>query len=166
MENEINSSVVYCRRPSVNHARGLENLKNRRISRRQSVGCNSDINISINSNSTVMGGRNYYRHSNKRVTGSGESACSKSTKSTTSSGTSCTGISCSDDGESSTTSGEPNLPYPGFPEIALKYLPQDAWPRSCCLSLITNPYPFQIIQYLNINFIMINDRIYYMNFWI
>ncbi|XP_037028717.1 voltage-dependent T-type calcium channel subunit alpha-1G isoform X5 [Bradysia coprophila] len=142
MENEINSSVVYCRRPSVNHVRGLENLKNRRISRRQSVGCNSDINASINSNSTVMGGgRNYYQHSNKhRVAGSGESTCSKSTKSTTSSGTSCTGISCSDDGESSTTSGEPNLPYPGFPEIALKYLPQDAWPRSCCLSLITNPW--------------------------
>lgn len=140
MENEINSSVVYCR-PSVNHVRGLENLKNRRISRRQSVGCNSDI---VNSNSTVMGGRNYYQHSNKRcVGGSGESTCSKSTKSTTSSGTSCTGISCSDDGESSTTSGEPNLPYPGFPEIALRYLPQDAWPRSCCLSLITNPYPFQ-----------------------
>lgn len=67
-----------------------------------------------------------------------DSASSKSTMSTSGS---CTGISCSDDGDSSTTSsGEPNLPYPGFPEIALKYLTQDARPRNWCLLLITNPW--------------------------
>ncbi|XP_037914604.1 voltage-dependent T-type calcium channel subunit alpha-1G isoform X4 [Hermetia illucens] len=53
--------------------------------------------------------------------------------------TSCSG-SCSDDGESTTSSGEPNLPYPGFPEIALKYLTQDTRPRNWCLLLITNPW--------------------------
>lgn len=67
-----------------------------------------------------------------------DSASSKSTMSTSGS---CTGISCSDDGDSSTSSsGEPNLPYPGFPEIALKYLTQDARPRNWCLQLITNPW--------------------------
>lgn len=72
------------------------------------------------------------------------SISSKSTKSTASTSGSCNGISCSDDCGSSTTSGEPNLPYPGFPEIALKYLTQDARPRNWCLLLITNPYPFFI----------------------
>lgn len=53
----------------------------------------------------------------------------------------CSG-SCSDDDSSTTSSGEPNLPYPGFPDIALKYLTQDTKPRNWCLRLITNPYPF------------------------
>ncbi|GAB0089756.1 uncharacterized protein DMENIID0001_043590 [Sergentomyia squamirostris] len=62
-----------------------------------------------------------------------------------SSHSSCTGSTCSD-GDTCTTSssGEPNLPYPGFPEISLKYLTQDTKPRNWCLQLITNPYPFQM----------------------
>lgn len=83
--------------------------------------------------------RFHSKHTNDIAT---ESISSKSTKSTASNSGSCNGISCSDDCDSSTTSGEPNLPYPGFPEIALKYLTQDSRPRSWCLLLITNPYPF------------------------
>ncbi|XP_055678127.1 voltage-dependent T-type calcium channel subunit alpha-1G isoform X3 [Lutzomyia longipalpis] len=58
-----------------------------------------------------------------------------------SSHSSCTGSTCSD-GETctSSSSGEPNLPYPGFPEISLKYLTQDTKPRNWCLQLITNPW--------------------------
>lgn len=57
--------------------------------------------------------------------------------------------SCSDDGETCTSSGtsssgEPNLPYPGFIEYSLNYLSQDTKPRNWCLHLITNPYPFSI----------------------
>lgn len=33
-------------------------------------------------------------------------------------------------------------PYPGFVPIALKYLDQRTRPRSWCLAMITNPYPF------------------------
>lgn len=46
---------------------------------------------------------------------------------------------CSGDDTSSTSSGQPNLPYPGFVEFSFKYLSQDARPRSWCLKLITNP---------------------------
>ena len=46
---------------------------------------------------------------------------------------------CSGDDSSSTSSGQPNLPYPGFVEFSFKYLSQDARPRSWCLKLITNP---------------------------
>lgn len=34
------------------------------------------------------------------------------------------------------------LPYPGFVPISLKYLDQTTRPRSWCLAMITNPYPF------------------------
>lgn len=64
------------------------------------------------------------------------------------SGTPChRGSSCSEAETSSTTSSEtssvePELPYPGFPAISLKYLTQTTKPRNWCLQLITNPYPF------------------------
>jgi hypothetical protein len=48
---------------------------------------------------------------------------------------------CSGD-DTSSTSTQPNLPYPGFVEYSFKYLSQDAWPRNRCLQLITNPYQF------------------------
>lgn len=47
------------------------------------------------------------------------------------------------DDTTSTSSGQPNLPYPGFVEFSFKYLSQDARPRNWCLQLITNPYQFQ-----------------------
>lgn len=76
---------------------------------------------------------------------------SSSTKSTASSyGSTCTDSSCSGS-ESSSTSGEPNLPYPGFPEISMKYLRQDTRPRNWCLLLITNPW-FERISILVILF--------------
>lgn len=53
------------------------------------------------------------------------------------------GSSCSD-GDTSSSYGEPNLPYPGFAQYSLKYLSQDTKPRIWCLQLITNPYPFQM----------------------
>ncbi|KAL3273045.1 hypothetical protein HHI36_014501 [Cryptolaemus montrouzieri] len=37
---------------------------------------------------------------------------------------------------------DPNLPYPGIAPIALRYLSQTTRPRSWCLALISNPYPF------------------------
>lgn len=37
---------------------------------------------------------------------------------------------------------DPNLPYPGIAPYALKYLSQTTRPRSWCLALISNPYPF------------------------
>lgn len=49
---------------------------------------------------------------------------------------------CSGDDTSSTSSGQPNLPYPGFVEFSFKYLSQDARPRNWCLKLITNPYQY------------------------
>lgn len=75
---------------------------------------------------------------------------SSSSKSTASYGSTCTDSSCSGS-ESSSTSGEPNLPYPGFPEISLKYLRQDTRPRNWCLLLITNPW-FERVSILVILF--------------
>lgn len=49
---------------------------------------------------------------------------------------------CSGDDSTSTSSGQPNLPYPGFVEFSFKYLSQDARPRNWCLQLITNPYQY------------------------
>lgn len=46
---------------------------------------------------------------------------------------------CSGDDTTSTSSGQPNLPYPGFVEYSFRYLAQDARPRNWCLQLITNP---------------------------
>lgn len=73
---------------------------------------------------------------------------SRSNKSSlsTSSGDVSTGSrssTCSGDDSTSTSSGQPNLPYPGFVEFSLKYLSQDARPRNWCLQLITNPYQCQ-----------------------
>ncbi|KAH7950350.1 hypothetical protein HPB49_022724 [Dermacentor silvarum] len=38
--------------------------------------------------------------------------------------------------------GEEDLPYPGFVPVALYYFHQDKPPRSWCLRLVTNPYPW------------------------
>jgi voltage-dependent calcium channel T type alpha-1G len=46
---------------------------------------------------------------------------------------------CSGDDTTSSSSGQPNLPYPGFVEYSFKYLSQEARPRNWCLKLITNP---------------------------
>jgi len=37
---------------------------------------------------------------------------------------------------------EQSLPYPGFIPVSLRYLDQETKPRSWCLAMITNPYPF------------------------
>ncbi|XP_070508041.1 voltage-dependent T-type calcium channel subunit alpha-1G isoform X8 [Chironomus tepperi] len=47
---------------------------------------------------------------------------------------------CSGDDTTSTSSGQPNLPYPGFVEFSFRYLSQEARPRNWCLQLITNPW--------------------------
>lgn len=41
---------------------------------------------------------------------------------------------------------DPNLPYPGIAPYALKYLSQTTRPRSWCLALISNPYPFLCVK--------------------
>lgn len=74
------------------------------------------------------GGSDFRRQSNKSLqsnlsddisTGSSNSSCSIE--------------------DSSTSSGQPNLPYPGFVEFSFKYLSQESRPRNWCLQLITNP---------------------------
>lgn len=52
------------------------------------------------------------------------------------------GESDSEGGLSTGSSAGQGLPFPGFTPIALRYLTQDSRPRSWCLMLITNPYPF------------------------
>lgn len=81
---------------------------------------------------------------------------SKSPKSTASTASSAdvshsSGSSTCSDGETtSTSSGQPNLPYPGFVEYSFKYLSQDARPRNWCLRLITNPYPFKMTYFASV----------------
>ncbi|KAL7018749.1 hypothetical protein ACKWTF_010895 [Chironomus riparius] len=67
-------------------------------------------------------------HSNKSSVSSSSSDVSSRSGSST----------CSGD-DTSTSSGQPNLPYPGFVEYSFRYLSQEARPRSWCLQLITNP---------------------------
>lgn len=84
------------------------------------------------SHSTARNMQQHHRHA--------DMSDSYSSKSTASSyGSTCTDSSC-DGSETSSTSGEPNLPYPGFPELSLRYLTQTTRPRNYCLSLITNPW--------------------------
>lgn len=90
-------------------------------------------------------------HARSRHTSAYDNSDSSSSKSTVSTyGSTCTDSSCSGS-ESSSTSGEPNLPYPGFPEISMRYLRQDTRPRNWCLLLITNPW-FERISILVILF--------------
>ena len=52
------------------------------------------------------------------------------------------GDSDSEGGLSTESTAGQGLPYPGFTPVALIYLTQETRPRSWCLKLITNPYPF------------------------
>lgn len=68
------------------------------------------------------------------------------------------GCSESDGGESDSEGGlstestvDQGLPFPGFVPVALRYLTQETRPRSWCLKLITNPYPFRY----NFNYIIL-----------
>ncbi|XP_018330850.1 voltage-dependent T-type calcium channel subunit alpha-1G-like [Agrilus planipennis] len=60
-----------------------------------------------------------------------------------------------DESESGSGSGQteinPNIPYPGIAPIALGYLSQTTRPRSWCLALISNPYPFHTTMLLHIH---------------
>lgn len=47
-----------------------------------------------------------------------------------------------DEDEDEDEDEEEELPYPGFVAISMKYLDQTSRPRSWCLAMITNPYPF------------------------
>lgn len=42
---------------------------------------------------------------------------------------------------------EPDLPYPGFVDVALRWFTQTTPPRSWCLRMINNPYPFLTMQF-------------------
>lgn len=100
--------------------------------------------MSSRSNSGYPSGRRARRN----VYDNSDTISSKSTESTC--GSTCSRSSCSGS-ENSSSSGEPNLPYPGFPAVALRYLTQDARPRNWCLLLITNPW-FERISILVILF--------------
>lgn len=78
-----------------------------------------------------------------------DSYSSKSSASSYSS--TCSHSSCDGSDTSSNSSGEPNLPYPGFPELSMNYLTQEMRPRCWCLLLITNPW-FERISILVILF--------------
>lgn len=73
-----------------------------------------------------------------------------SIRSGSSCGSTCTATSCSGS-DSSASAGNPNLPYPGFPELSLNYLTQTMRPRNWCLLLITNPW-FERVSILVILF--------------
>ncbi|KAL3206026.1 hypothetical protein MRX96_040472 [Rhipicephalus microplus] len=50
--------------------------------------------------------------------------------------------SCSAASAAAGPGAEDDLPYPGFVPIALYYFHQDRPPRSWCLRMVTNPYPW------------------------
>lgn len=81
----------------------------------------------------------------------GECSDTASVRSNDSSYASCCSNGSCGGSDSSTSSGEPNLPYPGFPEYSMRYFTQDAMPRNWCLRLITNPW-FERISILVILF--------------
>lgn len=76
---------------------------------------------------------------------------SYSSKSSASYSSTCSASSCDGGSDTSSSSGEPNLPYPGFPEYSMRYLTQDTRPRNWCLLLITNPW-FERVSILVIIF--------------
>ena len=45
-------------------------------------------------------------------------------------------------GEEASASGEENLPYPTLAPVVFFYLKQTTRPRSWCLKMVCNPYPF------------------------
>uniref|UniRef100_A0A8C7WVY5 Voltage-dependent T-type calcium channel subunit alpha-1G n=1 Tax=Oryzias sinensis TaxID=183150 RepID=A0A8C7WVY5_9TELE len=55
----------------------------------------------------------------------------------------CDGISTEED-EGSTHGGD-SLPYPTLAPVVFFYLKQTTRPRSWCLKMVRNPYPFQSV---------------------
>ncbi|EAT41534.1 AAEL006842-PA [Aedes aegypti] len=132
LENEQNFGAKQKPRPSVNRQ-----CPDRRSSLvKRSVSAKSNRRPSINS---VYNEGQFSESCSMRKKPNKSVGSVSSTSGTTmdSSGSSCS------DGDTSSSYGEPNLPYPGFAEYSLKYLSQDTKPRIWCLQLITNPYPFQ-----------------------
>ncbi|KAF7643756.1 hypothetical protein LDENG_00234100 [Lucifuga dentata] len=46
-------------------------------------------------------------------------------------------------GEDASASGEESLPYPTLAPVVFFYLKQTTRPRSWCLKMVCNPYPFK-----------------------
>ena len=128
LENETNFGTVQHNRLSVTRP-NTNNVKSMVMARRASECSGIAYNDSVSYRSGGSG-------SLRRTRSVKSNASSSSTGSTGSSGSTCSGD------DTSSSSGQPNLPYPGFVEYSLKYLSQDAKPRNWCLQLITNPYPF------------------------
>ncbi|XP_055304336.1 voltage-dependent T-type calcium channel subunit alpha-1G [Sitodiplosis mosellana] len=103
----------------------------------------ANLNRSRRASQTARGGGGGRLHHGS------DSYSSKSSRSSYSS--TCSASSCDGSETSSNSSGEPNLPYPGFPELSLNYLTQDMRPRNWCLLLITNPW-FERVSILVILF--------------
>ncbi|XP_021706158.1 voltage-dependent T-type calcium channel subunit alpha-1G isoform X4 [Aedes aegypti] len=129
LENEQNFGAKQKPRPSVN--RQCQDRRSSLVKR--SVSAKSNRRPSINS---VYNEGQFSESCSMRKKPNKSVGSVSSTSGTTmdSSGSSCS------DGDTSSSYGEPNLPYPGFAEYSLKYLSQDTKPRIWCLQLITNPW--------------------------
>lgn len=152
------------------HTLHYDNRKQQQQQNHQSMAMTNDIIVTnrkmhpTTASTATAAARNFNRYSNKSSShstrnmhshdgngGGGINSDSYSSKSAASSyGSTCTDSSC-EGSETSSTSGEPNLPYPGFPELSLRYLTQTTRPRNYCLLLITNPW-FERISILVILF--------------
>lgn len=114
---------------------------------------NTNDNIIITNRKMHTANLNRHRRSSQTARNAmhdgNDSYSSKSTASSYSS--TCSASSCDGSDTSSNSSGEPNLPYPGFPELSMNYLTQEMRPRNWCLLLITNPW-FERISILVILF--------------
>lgn len=134
-----NNSIKNSNKQQQKHTLTAANLQRRRASE-----C-SYYNVGDGADNISYFGMPYSGQKRESLGGSANARRrSRSNKSTpsTSSGDVSTGSrssTCSGDDTTSTSSGQPNLPYPGFVEFSFKYLSQDARPRSWCLKLITNP---------------------------
>lgn len=114
---------------------------------------NPNDNIIITNRKMHTANLNRHRRNSQRARNAmhdgNDSYSSKSTASSYSS--TCSASSCDGSDTSSNSSGEPNLPYPGFPELSMNYLTQEMRPRNWCLLLITNPW-FERVSILVILF--------------
>lgn len=50
-------------------------------------------------------------------------------------------------GEDASASGGESLPYPTLAPVVFFYLKQTTRPRSWCLKMVCNPYPFLLLRY-------------------
>lgn len=150
-----NNSVKKSNKPAQRNTLTTENIQ-RRASECSYYGVSDNGADNISYYGMPVGGQkrgSFSGNNGRRRSRSNKSSISSSSGDVSSGSGSST---CSGDDTTSTSSGQPNLPYPGFVEYSFKYLSQDARPRNWCLKLITNPYPFQKKKMTHFIFIYLN----------